>query len=157
MSKDKRNKTTFSPENRHKIPGRGKSLKTKLLEVIREEALLDLPGDATNEQAEKAILLHTARRAFDPDAEGSTTLLSSLWNKLYPTLKQVAPDVVIDDFPYEGTPSEKAQAVMRAIANGQVPPDVGATIISAAKDCIVIEEGTELKKRIEQIEEKLGI
>ena len=61
------------------------------------------------------------------------------------------------DFPENGTPTQKSLAVVHAISNGALPADVGQTIISIIKDSVIIEEGTDLKKRIESIEKAMDI
>ena len=61
------------------------------------------------------------------------------------------------NFPKEGSPTEKAFAVVEAISNGTLPADVGQTIIGIIKDAVVIEESTDLKARIEELEKALGV
>lgn len=119
--------------------------------------MLTLTKDSTREQAEKAFISAVARRALDEEADGSHQLMAHMLNKSYSSLKQVAPEVQVSNFPHSGTPTEKAQAIMNSIANGEIPADIGAIIIGATKDCVIIEEGTELKARILEIEKKLGI
>ena len=150
-----KSKTTLQPGQ--KLPPRGRSYKNLLLDVLREESLLNLKSDSTREQAEKAFISAVAKRALDEDADGSQHLLVHMLNKSYSSLKQVAPEVQVSNFPHDGTPTQKAQAIMNSIANGEIPADIGAIIIGATKDCVVIEEGTELKARIVEIEKKLGI
>ena len=60
------------------------------------------------------------------------------------------------EYPENGTPLEKSQAVYKAMASGEVPPDVGAVLIDAISKMIAIEEQTELAKRIEQLEAALN-
>ncbi len=144
----------FSSENQPR--GRGKSFKSKLIDVIREESLLDLSPSAGIEATERAFIKHLALRAFNLDDKDSNTLLKELINKTYPTLKAALPEYKFD-LPEDSTPARKAEAVFSAIAEGNIPPDVGNMLIQAAKGMVEIELGTEVKARIEAIEKELGI
>jgi hypothetical protein len=147
--------TTFGKTNQPaNKPGRGKSLLTKLTDVIRENALLELPEGSTKEEAEKAFLLHTANRAFNPDDQSSATLLKSFLDKAYPQLKAALP-VIEFEIGEGSTPLEKANAIFDAIAKGRIPPDVGHLLIQSATSIIKFEEATELKDRIEKLEKML--
>lgn len=145
-------KNTFSSENQPDNKARrGKSFKNKLLDVIREESLLDVKKGASNEVAEKAYITHLAKRAFDSEDPQSHILLKETLAKSYPSLKSALPAINFD-LPDDASPMQKADAVFNAIATGSIPPDVGAMLISAAKSTIDIEIGTELKDRIEKLE-----
>ncbi len=131
---------------------RGKSFKTLLLETMREKSQLKLSPASTKEQAEKAFIDHCATRAFNPDDNASGTILREFLNKSFPGLKSTLEKIKFD-FPEDGTPTQKSLSVVKAISDGALPADVGQTIISIIKDSVVIEEGTDLKARIEQLEE----
>ena len=144
----------FTSDNQPK--GRGRSFKNKLLDVVRNESLLGLEGQVSEEKAENAYLKHLAIRAFDSDDPASPTLLKELLNKSYPGLKATMPDVNFH-LPDNTTPVEKAEAILKAVSDGDIPPDVGALLIQAAKHTIDIEMATELKERMAKIEKELGI
>ena len=135
---------------------RGKAFKTLLLDAIREECLLDTSHNSTKEEVESAYVSHLARRAFDPSDNNSAMLLKELVNKSYAGLKSTMAPINFD-LPKNSTPLQKANAIMEAVSDGRIPPDVGALLIQGAKHTIDIEMGTELKDRIEKIEESLGI
>ena len=145
---------TFTTENQPK--GRGRSFKNKLLDVIRNEGLLDVSPTAGNDTAENAYLKHLAERAFDSEDPASATLLKELLSKSYPGLKATMPNIEFD-LPPDSTPIQKANAILEAVSTSVIPPDVGALLIQAAKYTIDIEMGTEMKDRIEKIEESLGL
>jgi hypothetical protein len=144
----------FTSDNQPK--GRGRSFKTKLFEVIRNESLLDLEPNASIDTAENAYLKHFATRAFDSSDQASGALLKELLSKSYPGLKATMPTIDFD-LPENSTPIQKANAILKAVSEGGIPPDVGALLIQAAKYTIDIEIGTEMKERIEKIEESLGL
>lgn len=138
------------------LPPRGRAFKTLLFEVIREESLLDLKENATRDEAEKAFISHAAQRAFNSSDPSSNTVLNEFLKRTFPPLKQTQ-EAVSFNFPVDGTPAEKAISVVEAISNGDIPADVGQTIIAIIKDAVVIEESTDLKARIEELEKALGI
>ena len=45
---------------------------------------------------------------------------------------------------------------MKGIADGVIPPDIGAQFVSSIKSMIDIEEYTDLKERIEKLEATLN-
>lgn len=151
MSSDK---TYFTSENQPK--GRGRSFKNKLLEVIKSESLAGVSINDGDETAEKKFIAAVAKRAFDSEDAQSHILLKELLSKSYTTLKPTMPLV---DFDLEegATPIQKAEAILQAVSMGCIPPDVGAMLISAAKAVIDIELGTDLKERIQALEEKIGL
>ena len=149
-------KTKTTLKKGDNLPGRGKSFKTKLFEVIKEESLLDLKKSATVAEADKAFIKHVAKRAFNIEDQNSSMLLKELINKSFPSLKPTLERFEFD-FPKEGTDSQKAIAILEAISTGQLPPDVGQLIVSVIKDNSIIEANTDLKERIVQIEKSLGL
>ena len=134
---------------------RGASFKTLLFESIRENSQLELSPSSSQDQAQKAFIDHCARRAFNPDDNASGTILKEFLNKSFPGLKPTLEKIHFD-FPEDGTPTQKALSVVQAISNGSLPADIGQIVIGIIKDSVVIEEGTDLKFRIEEIEKKLN-
>jgi len=135
---------------------RGKAFKTLLFDAIREESLLDVPHTATKEDVERSYLTHIAKRAFDSEDKDSGSLLKETLSKSYPGLKSTMPNVNFD-LPENSKPIEKAEAILKAVSDGDIPPDVGALLIQAAKYTIDIEMATDIKERMDKIEEALGI
>jgi len=80
--------------------------------------------------------------------------LQEMLKRIAPTHKQNYQPVTID-FPEKGTPVEKADAVLAAMANGDIAPDIGNIFIEAISKSLGIEEVTELAKRLEAIEKLL--
>ena len=144
-------KTKTSLKAGENLPPRGRAFKTILFEVIREGSLIDVPEGATRDDAEKAFITHAAKRAFDSTDNTSGTVLNEFLKRTFPPLKQTQ-EAVSFEFPSDGTPSEKAFAVVDAISAGLLPADVGQTVIAIIKDSVVIKESTELEERIAQLE-----
>ena len=137
------------------LPARGKSNKTRILDAIRSESVMELAGltgKPTRDQAEEAYFSHIARRAFTATDPNSAMLLKVLGDKGWANLKPTLDPIELD-FPIEGTATQKSMAVVNAIATGKIAPDIGQMIIGIIKDSVIIEEGTDLKARIEQLEE----
>ncbi|GAG48837.1 unnamed protein product [marine sediment metagenome] len=137
------------------LPARGRSAKTLILEMMREESLIELSPKSTKEQAEKIFLKHIAVRAFNPEDPTSGMCLSLLTNKGWPNLKP-SNETVEFEFDKQALPHIQAGQVMHAAANGFIPPDIANTFIQSIKAMIDIEEYTSLKDRIEKLEELLN-
>lgn len=148
-----KSKTTLKPGDN--LPGRGKSFKTLLMEVIREESLIGLTKSSTKEDADKAFVKHVAKRAFDGEDQNSAMLLKEFLTKSYPSLKPTLERFEFN-FPKSGTDSQKAMSILEAISSGELPPDVGQLVMSIIKDNSIIEANTDLKERIVAIEKALG-
>jgi len=136
-------------------PGRGKSFKNKLLNVIREEALLQVDPKADNATVERAFLGHAAARAFDTEDMASAALLKELLSKSYAGLKATYPTLEFA-FDKDSTPTEQVSQILDASSNGIIPPDVAAIFIQSIKYSLDIEQATDLKERIEALEAMLN-
>lgn len=139
MANKKANSTSFTSENQPDKKG-GQWFKTKLIDSLKrqgmtEEGFIDL-------LVQKAI------------ADGGV-FLQELLKRYNPVPKQSHAAIVIDDWPKEGTPADKANKVLDCISTGQIPPDVGAILIESISKSLGIEEVTELAKRLEAVEKLL--
>lgn len=144
--------TQFSSTNQP--GGRGKAFKTKLIESIKREALLDCTEHTSAAKVEERFLAHMAKRAFNPEDQASSTLLKELLSKSYASMKATMPEVEFN-FDERSTPAEQVSMVMKAASQGDLPPDVAATFVGAIKASVDIEAVTDLKARIEKLEEML--
>lgn len=77
--------------------------------------------------------------------------MSELLKRYSPIPKQTHDPVVIQ-FPANGSALEKAEAVIKAMAEGEISPDIGQIFIDAISKSLGIEEVTELAKRLEVLE-----
>ena len=142
-------KTTLKPGDN--LPARGRAFKSILFDVLREESQIDLNPSSSRDDAEKAFIKHAAIRAFDTDDNASATILNEFMKRSFPPLKPTS-ETIKFDFPVNGTATDKALAVIAAISNGELPVDIGQTIVGIIKDSVIIEEGTDLKERIAKLE-----
>lgn len=135
-------KTSFNSENQPKQrKARGKSERTKILDSFKrlsrtEEEFYDL----------------LTEKAFNPEDQFS---FKELLNRMSPIPKAVAP-VYKFELPKSAKPHEKADYILTAIADGELPSDVGNVCIQAIKAMIDIEEYTDLKERIIKLEEMIS-
>jgi hypothetical protein len=148
------NQTSFTQDNQPK--GRGKSFKTVLLDAIRAESLLNTNPESTKPEAEAAFIKHLSDRAFDKDDTASGTLLKELLSKAYGSIKATMPNIEFD-FDEGGTPAQQASQVLKASADGVIPPDVAQIFISSIASMMKIDEVTELARRLSEIETLLGV
>jgi hypothetical protein len=80
--------------------------------------------------------------------------MKELFARLSPAAKSLAPTVKIE-FPEQGTPVEKMEAVLFAVTRGDISPDVGITITAMIKQTVDVNEVTELMDRMAKLEEAI--
>lgn len=136
MGKD----TKFSSTNQPK-KGRGRSERTKFIEAMKRRG-----------QTEEEFYDLVLEKAMDED---SPIAISEVLRRISPVPKAVAPSIEFS-LDKSATPHEKASQILDAISTGEVPPDIGVMLIQSIKAFVDIEEFTELKKRIEKLEEVLN-
>jgi hypothetical protein len=148
------NKNSFKKGNTA-ARNKGINFRTKLLNTIREQSLIGASPDLDNKETEALFLGHFADRALDKTDPNSATLLQVLVNKSYMNVKSTLPSISFD-FDENMTLADQARAVMKATAEGVIPPDVAQILINSIASTAKIEEVTELQGRIELIENALG-
>jgi len=131
----------FTADNQPKRKPRGKSEKTKFIDALKRKA-------RTEDQFYELCI----ERAFDPD---DNFAFKEILARLSPLSKAVAPTIEFD-FPAGAKPYVQAQAIIKGIAEGIIPPDLGSKFISSIKAMVDIEENTDLKERIEKLEALLN-
>lgn len=149
--------TRFSKENQPAVK-RTKNKLTLVLEAIQSEKLLNTNSKSSKEDVEKAVFAYLAKTAFMPTEENApmaSHCLQLLIKKAWPDSKP-SNDPVNFKYDRNATASDKAESVLEAVASGDIPPDIGATLIGMIKDGIAIKESTELVLRLEEIEKKLS-
>lgn len=132
-------KKLFSSENQPPNK-RGKDKRKLLIEALErkgftEETLYDTIVDMAINQRD-------------------TAMMKELIVRFSPLPKPVAPVFEVD-FPDDGTPVEKIDAVIRGIASGIIPADIGKMFAEVIKTGLDVAEVTELAARLEQLEKLL--
>jgi len=136
----KPNKGSFSSTNQPKTKA-GKNERTKILEALKRAG-----------QTEDGFYDHLMQRALDPD---DTFALREVLARFSPTKKAVMPEIEFA-FNNAGTPSEQVAQLLDGVSKGSIPPDVASMLIAAVKAAVDIEVNTEIKARIESLEQLLN-
>lgn len=139
MANAKATKTSMTKETRKKMPGRGKSERTKILEAMKR-------AGSTEEEFYDSLL---SRSLDTEDNFGFKEML----NRMSPIPKAVAP-LYEFDFDEKGTPYNKSCQVLKAMASGKLPSDIGALYINSIQSMLKIQEVTELERMIKELEER---
>lgn len=134
-----------------KLPNRGKSKKTLILNTLKAKGMLGLRKNSTDEAAEQAFFGEVATVAFSPEDSSRGMCLKLLADKGWASVKPSS-ELIQFDFDIDAAPHEQAAQVMKAAADGSIPPDIANTFIQSIKSMIDIEEFTSLKERIEALE-----
>lgn len=133
-------KHKFSSDNQP--PPRGKSYRTVLLEALRA---------ANNPMNEIEFVTYYINQAMK---DGDAGMLREIFLRLNPIPKPVAPPIEFD-FPADGTPVQKMDAIIKGVSTGVVPADIGKMMADILKAGLDIEEVTELAARLERLEKLL--
>jgi len=130
----------FTSENQPKNR-RGKQKRTLFLEALEKA------GYSEDELIEKLVQL-----AFD----GDSMAVKEVFIRLHPTKK---PQYETVEFEYDknDSPAEKAGKVLKAVSDGLISPDIGKLLIDSISNVVKIEEVTELKNKVENLYQQMGL
>ena len=130
----------FTKESRKKLPGRGKSERTKILEAMERQG-----------RTEEDFYELMTNKAFDPkDSFGFGELIK----RFSPTTKQVAP-LVNFEFDKDAPPHVQATQVMNAASSGKIAPDIARMFVDSIAAVIKIQEITDIDERLKAMENKI--
>jgi len=135
------------------LPPRGRSNKTLILEMLRENSHLELGEGSTKEQAEKAFFNHVAIRAFNAEDTNSGMCLKLLSDKGWASIKPTS-DTINFSFTKDATPADQASEVLHALSIGEIAPDTAKDIVTMISSMLKIQEVTDLEDRIIEIERR---
>jgi len=93
------------------------------------------------------------QKVIDAALEGDLTACKLVLDRLYPGIKSQAMPVNI---PVGATLPETGNSVVTETMSGNVPPDIGASLITALSNQAKLVEFTELSLRLARIEQQLG-
>jgi hypothetical protein len=130
----------FTSDNQPQNTGRGKSEKTKFLDALKEKG-----------KTEEGFYELCIERAFDPD---DNFAFKEVLGRLSPLKKSVAPMIEFE-FPENATPYIQAAAIIKAMSNGEIPPDLGQQCITALSAMMKIKEVTDIDERLKKMESHL--
>ncbi|MBT6576074.1 MAG: hypothetical protein HON51_07585 [Gammaproteobacteria bacterium] len=92
------------------------------------------------------------QKVIDAALEGDLTACKLVLDRLYPGIKSQAMPVNI---PVGATLPETGNSVVTETMSGNVPPDIGASLITALSNQAKLVEFTELSLRLARIEQQL--
>jgi len=95
------------------------------------------------------------QKTIDLALEGDTVALRIAMDKIIPNIRPSAQAVIFQA--NSDSLTAKANAIMDAASQGQVPPDIAATLINALASTIKIAETEQFSKRLATLEEAAGI
>jgi hypothetical protein len=137
--------TQFTAENQPKgRPPRGVGWRRKILEAFERAG-----------KTEDQFIEYIINRAFDPKDELSPRMLELLVNRLAPLNRSVFPLYKID-IPADATPADRIDAIIKAVANEELPADVANMLVAMIKVGIDVREVTELAERLEALEKLIA-
>ena len=121
-------KTTMTKETRKRMPGRGKTERTKILDAMKR------CGKTEN--------------GFYEDSFTFKELLI----RLSPIPKAVNP---LYEFPFDekGSHHKQSLQIVNAISNGKIPSDIGHSLIATIASLLNIQEKTDFEERLKAIED----
>jgi hypothetical protein len=128
----------FEPGKSGNPKGKPKGAQSRFTKM-REELKSDLP--ALLESTKKAALA------------GDMTAMRLLLERTLPPLKATAAPLVIEDLEQATTLTGKADLILAAIARGDMPPDVGASLVDALGRLAKLKELDEIERRLSALEE----
>ena len=137
MANAKKTKTTMTKETRKKMPGRGKSERTKILDAMKR-------ANTTEDDFYDSLL----ERSLDKEDNFG---FKEMLNRMSPIPKAVAP-LYEFTFDEKGTPYKKSCQVLKAMSAGKIPSDIGALFIGGIQSMLKIQEVTELERMIKELE-----
>jgi hypothetical protein len=117
----------------------GKPLGARHKTTLAVQALLD--GEAEG----------LTRKAVEMALAGDTTALKLCLERIAPAYKPSAKAVMLD-MPPPNNLTDTARAFVTAAANGELPPDIAAQLVSAVASVARAEEMETLKLRLETLE-----
>ena len=91
------------------------------------------------------------RKAIELALDGDVTALRLCLDRIAPSLKSTAPLINIDIEQPESL-TDTAKAFVDAAANGEIPPDIAAQLVSAVASVARVEEMENVKLRLETLE-----
>ena len=129
--------TKFRPGQSGNPDGRPKGSRNKTT------LMLEKLGDDIDE-----LLAATKRKALKGDMQAMQILL----DRALPVRRPTLPTISVPGLQEAMTLTEKGQAVLNAIGNSEIPPDVGASLLNALGNVSRLVEVDELLKRVEKLE-----
>jgi hypothetical protein len=82
---------------------------------------------------------------------GDVAAAKLILDRAYPPLRPTDEPIDVPELFEASTHTEAARAVWRAVASGELPPDVGAKLITSIASAAKVEEVDELRRQVQQL------
>lgn len=122
------------PKNRRT---RGKSERVKFIEALQRAG-----------KTEADFYDHLVAKALDED---NPIAMGDILKRVSPIPKQTAPAINFELDP-KASISEKAEQIILAVSQGEVPPDIGTQLVTAMSAVMNIKEKTDFEERLKALE-----
>lgn len=137
--------TQFTKDNQPSgRPGRGVGWRRKILEAFERAG-----------RTEDEFIDYICKRAFDPNDELSPRLLDMLVSRLSPLSRAVFPLYKVE-IPADATPADRIDAIIKAVAQEELPADVANMLVAMIKVGMDVREVTELSERLAALEQLIA-
>ena len=144
------------------LPPRGKSNKTRILNGIRQAAVMGVSEINTEgksdyeirELVEEKFWKYVATQAVIDEKNGAMLIKAMMdkgWASMKPTLGNVE-----FNFDEKLEPHEQALQVMAAAAKGEISPDAAQIFVASIANTLKIKEITDLEDRLSALEQVTG-
>lgn len=133
----KKQDTKFRPGKSGNPAGKPKGARNKATEAV----MLLLEGESEK----------LTRKAIEKALDGDGTALRLCLERLAPAPKSAAQPIYIE-LPESDNLASMARGFLTAAANGEIPPDIAALLVTAAAGVAKVEEMENVKERLEALE-----
>lgn len=140
-----KNSTSITPEKRKEMPPRGKGKKSLMLEAIRS---------VCEDEQEFLRRVVTLGLGDGDELPANTALLTLVLNRIEPPLKATSP-MVNFEFDDKAKPHEQAAQVLKAVADGNIAPDIGHMFVISISSMLKIQEITDIDERLKKMESEI--
>ncbi len=118
----------------------------------RQKGAINAPTKLRHMIDAEAIVMRLQEAALTGDVQAARTLLE----RALPVYRASAEPVQLPGLNGALALTDKAHAVLAAVADGSIPPDLGAQLVTAIGTVARVAEVDELQRRIAALEERHG-
>lgn len=124
---------------------RGPAKKTKIINALK--AISKTEDDFWQAVVQKAMY-------GGKDGDGEAVIMNEVQKRLYPVPKATMPLIDVD-VPKDATNLERADAIIKEVAEGGIPIDIGKMFLDMLDARSSVEERQELQDRVAMLEETI--
>ncbi|MFM7009222.1 MAG: hypothetical protein ACKO0Z_07840 [Betaproteobacteria bacterium] len=118
---------------------RGKGARALIIEALKRAG-----------KSETAALDRLVEIAFDDESPAMQSMLVRICEILAPVGKPSFQNIEFD-LNTKLSPVEQVRQVLKAVSDGEIPADIGATVVAIIKDGMVVQDISEIAKDLEEL------